>query len=77
MLRGSDFEGRRAQAELEAESVGYIVCALLEVDSAHYSWGYLASCCAEPEAIRRSGQRIQHIAQAMLSGLGISAEAPS
>jgi hypothetical protein len=74
MLHGSDFEGPRAQKELEAESVAYIVCALLELDSAQYSWGYLASWGAEPDAIRRSGQRIQQTAQTVLNALNISAE---
>lgn len=74
ILHGSDFEGPRAQAELEAESVAYIVCAFLELDSAQYSWGYLASWGAAPDAMRRSGHRIQQAAQAMLNGLGMTAE---
>jgi antirestriction protein ArdC len=75
MLHGHAFDGPRAQAELEAESIAYIVCALLELDSADYSWGYLASWGAEPDAIRRSGQRIQQTSQAILMALGIDAEA--
>ena len=39
MLHGSAFDGPRAQAELEAESVAYIACGLLGIDSAQYSWG--------------------------------------
>jgi antirestriction protein ArdC len=74
MLHGLDFEAPRAQKELEAESVAYIVCALLDLDTAEYSWGYLASWGADPEAIRRSGQRIQQAAQTLLKGLGINAE---
>jgi hypothetical protein len=67
-LHGDGFDGPRDQAELEAESVAYIVCALLGVDSAQHSWGYLASWGAGPDDIRRS-------AQAILDGVGVSPEA--
>jgi antirestriction protein ArdC len=72
MLHGLDCEAPRAQKELEAESVAYIVCALLELDTAEYSWGYLASWGADPEAIKRSGHRIQHAVQQLISGLGLA-----
>lgn len=41
ILHGGNVECRE-QAELEAESVAYIVCGLLGVDSAEYSIGYVA-----------------------------------
>jgi uncharacterized protein DUF955 len=72
MLHGAGFDGSRDQAELEAESVAYIVSSTLEIDSAAYTFGYLASWGAEPEAIRRSGHRIQQAAQTMLVDLGVA-----
>jgi hypothetical protein len=66
--------GSRDQAELEAESVAYVVCGLLGLDSADYSWGYLASWGADSDAIRRSGHRIQQTAQAILAGVGVDPE---
>ena len=74
LLHGSAFDGPRAQAELEAESVAYIVMSTLKIDSAAYSFGYLASWGAEPDAIRRSGQRIQQTAQTLIGALGIDDE---
>jgi antirestriction protein ArdC len=74
MLHGPDFDAPRAQKELEAESVAYIVMSTLKIDSAAYSFGYLASWGANTDAIRRSGHRIQQAAQTMLSALGSNAE---
>lgn len=51
-----------------------IVSSALGVDSAAYTFGYLASWGAEPDSIRRSGHRIQQAAQAILAALGVSAE---
>lgn len=42
-LHGSDFRGSRALAELEAESVAFLVCAELGIDSSAYSFGYVAT----------------------------------
>jgi hypothetical protein len=75
MLHGLDFEAPRAQKELEAESVAYIVMSTLKIDSAAYSFGYLASWGADPEAIRRSGHRIQQASHSILDGLGVDTEA--
>jgi antirestriction protein ArdC len=69
MMHGPQFEGPRDQAELEAESVAYIVTSTLGVDSAAYTFGYLASWGADSNAIRRSGQRIQQTAQAIIDAL--------
>jgi hypothetical protein len=66
LLHGSEFEPPRAQKELEAESVAYVVMSTLEIDSAAYSFGYLASWGADTHAIRRSGHRIQQTAQTCL-----------
>lgn len=68
-LHGPSFDGSRDQAELEAESVAYIVCGVLGIDSGQYSWGYLASWGADPAKIRQSGQRIQKTAETILAAL--------
>jgi hypothetical protein len=64
----------RDLAECEAESVAWIVCAALGVDSDDYTFGYLAAWAGGgPEAvnaIRTSGQSIQHAAKHMLAALG-------
>jgi hypothetical protein len=53
LLHGPDFQGSRAQAELEAESVAYLVCQELGVDSSEYSFGYVATWSGGgPEAAR-------------------------
>lgn len=43
VLHGADFQGSRALAELEAESVAYLVCQELGLDSSEYSFGYVAT----------------------------------
>ena len=63
----------RPLAELEAESVAYVVCRGLGFDSGDYSFGYVA-CWAGggPEAvaaITASGGAIQRAASRILDGL--------
>ena len=63
----------RSLAELEAESTAYVVCRSLGLDSADYSFGYVA-CWAGggPEAVARitaSGTAIQRSAALILDGL--------
>ncbi len=62
ILHGPEFTGGRELAELEAESVAYVVCQQLGLDSSAYSFGYVASWAGSgPVASRqisRSGQRI-------------------
>ena len=63
----------RPLAELEAESTAYLICRTLGLDTADYSFGYVA-CWAGggPEAVTRikaSGARIQQAASAILAGL--------
>lgn len=68
----------REQAELEAESVAYIVCADLGIDSSAYSFGYLATWTHGGKdvhrAISESGQRIQKAARLILDGVYESSE---
>jgi hypothetical protein len=60
----------RALAELEAESVAFIVCRALGIDSASYTFGYVAGWAgggAEAvAAIKAAGARIQRTADAIL-----------
>jgi antirestriction protein ArdC len=63
----------REQAELEAESVAYIVCAGLGIDTSEYSFGYLAVWAGGGEQARRaiaeSAQRIQTAAHVVLDAV--------
>jgi antirestriction protein ArdC len=63
----------REQAELEAESVAYVVCAGLGIDTSEYSFGYLAVWAGGGEQARRaiaeSAQRIQTAAHRVLDAV--------
>jgi antirestriction protein ArdC len=69
----------REQAELEAESVAYVVCARLGIDTSEYSFGYLAVWAGGGEQARRaiaeSAQRIQTAAHRVLDAVTPGAEA--
>jgi hypothetical protein len=70
----------REQAELEAESTAYVVCGTLGIDSADYSFGYVAWWGGGEDAIsriRQSGHRIQQTAQQMIVAPGLDTENPS
>lgn len=68
----------RALAELEAESVAYVVCANIGVNSDEYSFGYVANWSGGGDeaiaAIKASGSRIQHAADDILGRLEKSVE---
>ena len=59
--------------ELEAESVAYVVCSGLDIDSGAYSFGYVAGWSGGGDeaiaAIKKSAQRIQQTARFILDGL--------
>ena len=63
----------RALAECEAESVAYVICADLNLDSAEYSFGYIASWAGGGDgalaAITASGNCIQLAVKTILSTL--------
>ena len=69
---------RREIAELEAESVAYIVCQNVGLDSSAYSFGYVASWIGGgPEAIKAitaSGQRIVRAVRQILDSDSASEE---
>lgn len=63
----------RALAELEAESVAFIVMSTVGIDSGSYTFGYCASWAGGGEeavaAIRASGTRIQGAADIIITML--------
>ena len=60
----------RPLAELEAESVAFVVCQAVGIDSGEYSFGYVATWSGGGDearaALRASAQRIQRAAAAIL-----------
>ncbi|MGO9584468.1 MAG: ArdC-like ssDNA-binding domain-containing protein [Acidimicrobiales bacterium] len=69
-------EGRpesRTLLELEAESVAYVVCQNLGIESSDYSFGYVASWVGGStearDAIKASGSRIQRAADQILTAI--------
>jgi antirestriction protein ArdC len=69
----------RALAELEAESVAFVVCAALGVESDDYSFGYVTRWAGGSEtavaAIKESASRIQQTADRILAALEVDAVA--
>lgn len=67
-----DFESRPL-AELEAESVAFIVCSNLGIDSSDYSFGYVTTWAGGADEaivqIKASGSRIQATADRILGSL--------
>jgi antirestriction protein ArdC len=63
----------RALAELEAESVAFVVCAFLGVQSDNYTFGYVASWAGGGDealaGIKATGGRIQQTANTILKKL--------
>jgi hypothetical protein len=60
----------RDLAEIEAESVAYIVCNALGIDSASYSLAYVAGWSrGSVERIRRTAERVVSTAQAVLAAM--------
>lgn len=63
----------RPLGEMEAESVAYVVCSAIGIDSSDYSFGYLASWVGGDDqaiaALKASGARIQRAAHQILASL--------
>jgi antirestriction protein ArdC len=72
-----DYRNHRDLAELEAESVAYVVCASLGLDTSGYSLGYVAHWTGEKaaELVTASGARIQKAAAQILDALPAAAAA--
>ncbi len=61
----------RARAEVEAESVAYVVCQRAGMDSTDYSLPYVARWSGgDPAAVRDSTERVVVTARSILDGLG-------
>jgi len=71
----------RASAELEAESVAYILSAELRLDSSDYTFGYVATWAGGGDealaGIRAAGERIQGAARRLLTALEAVTQCPS
>jgi antirestriction protein ArdC len=67
--------GDRALAELEAESVAFVVCDALGIEAAAWSFGYVATWSGGREAalaaIKSAGARIQRAVDRILSALEV------
>jgi hypothetical protein len=68
--RGRDTD--RSTAEIEAESVAFVVCGAVGLATDAYSFGYLASWASgDIDAVRATGERVITCARAVLDGLGV------
>ncbi len=68
--------GDRHLDEIEAESVAYIVCNALGIDSASYSLAYVATWAGgDVDKIRRTAERVVTTAQAVLAAMAPAEEA--
>jgi antirestriction protein ArdC len=72
-------DSTRGLIELEAESVAYVVCSELGLDSGQYSFGYVAGWAGGGESaskmISSSAQRINMTARRILTELGVEGHA--
>ena len=77
-LLHEEFDGGRELGELEAESTAYVVCAHLGIETADYSFGYVAGWAGGGDqavtAIRESGARIQKASETILDALNTAGE---
>jgi IrrE N-terminal-like domain len=74
---GSEYAaGCRGQAEIEAESIAYIVCQTAGLTTAAYSFGYVAHWAGgDPVAIKDTAERVVSAAKGILQRTGLHAEA--
>lgn len=76
LLHGPEAGTGRARAEVEAESVAYIVCEAVGLSSHAYSFGYVTGWSGgDPDVVQATAQRVMHTAQAMLAHTEPSADA--
>lgn len=73
ILHGTDEHHDRAEKEIEAESVSYVVCKALGLDTAGFSFPYVASWAGKDKdalkEIEKSGERISKAAQRILDAI--------
>jgi antirestriction protein ArdC len=73
ILHGNDEHHDRAEKEIEAESVAYVVCKALGLDTAGFSFPYVATWAGRSKdalkEIEKSGARIAKAADQILSAI--------
>ncbi len=71
ILHGDDDHHARPEREVEAESVAFVVCDALGLDTSCKSFGYVASWMTDagPDAIKSSADRIAKAAKLILDAL--------
>ena len=76
MHNGTEYAtGCRGQAEIEAESVAYIVCSAADLSTTAYSFGYVAHWAAgDPATVKSTAERVVTTARSILKATGIAAE---
>jgi antirestriction protein ArdC len=76
ILHGQDDHHGRPEREVEAESVAYVVCDALGLDTSGSSFGYVASWAqqAGKDAIKSSADRIARAAKTILDALDVTGE---
>jgi hypothetical protein len=63
--------GCRGAAEIEAESVAYILCRAAGLTTAGYSFGYVAHWAGgDPKAVRHTAERVITAARTILDTAG-------
>jgi hypothetical protein len=64
--------GCRSRAEVEAESVAYIVCQAAGLTAAAYSFGYVAGWSGgDPRAVKATAERVATAARHILDRAGL------
>ena len=64
------FDGHRGRHETEAESVAYIVCGALGMDTGQYSAPYVASWSqGDPEVVEAAAKKITDVSKRLLGAL--------
>ena len=67
--------GCRGRAEIEADSVAYIVCHAAGLTTAAYSFGYVAHWAAGlPANVKATAERVVTTARTLLESTGLFAE---
>ncbi len=70
LLHGDQLPRSKEVAEVEVESVAYIVCDAIGLDSADYSFAYVTRWAAgDVEKIKRTGDRVVRCARSILESL--------
>jgi hypothetical protein len=70
LLHSAELPRSKEVAEVEVESVAYIVCDAIGLDSGDYSFGYVATWSGgDIEKIKATGERVTGCARLILAGL--------